>query len=233
MQMPTAIQEMANAGLQSMHANPAHHYDWRIRRQTYKLFSPPSDPVVCRARRYLPIIAAEHVLPIFSARFPDEGLPRKLLDTAIGLTDGSIEKDDPAVHVVEDEGYHATGGFLALDQKTESMVHNASYAAFATYKALVEVRYTQDPWLHAAMFHKSGNLYSMGARDDLQTWPSGEEFTDQDWASLAAAGDTAAPAAVAVASSEVSPYAQSDKLEQFWRWWVGVALPLAWERADG
>jgi hypothetical protein len=97
MQVPSPIQDTAQAGMESMLSNPSHHFDWRTRREIYLLFQPISDPVILKARRLLPILSAEHVLPIFSSHFPQDDLPRRLIDAAMAITVGSLELTDPRV----------------------------------------------------------------------------------------------------------------------------------------
>ena len=231
MQIPAPIQEEAHAGLLNMHANPLHHFDWRTRRQIYRLFTPLSNPIVFKARSYLAILAAEYVHPVFSSRFPERDLPRRLIDTSIRVVDGILNKDDPQVLEIEDEGYHATGGFIAYDDKVQGVICNASYAAFATYKALVEILHMPDPWQHIDHLGKIKSQYSVGGQVDSPVWTPGSEFTDEDWAGLAGAGDTAAAAAMAFATTEDSAMPQPERLKTFWIWWVNVALPGAWESA--
>jgi hypothetical protein len=43
--------------------------------------------------------------------------------------------------------------------------------------------------------------------------------------------DTAGSAALAYASSEYELDADSDRRLEFWRWWLGTAIPTAWQRA--
>jgi hypothetical protein len=218
MRIPSPIQDKAQQGLEGMLSDPTHHFDWRIRREIYQLFAPSSDPIVLRARRLLPILAAEHVLPIFSSHFPKDDLPRRLINTAMWVTAGGIEPEDPRVYRVADEGYHATGGGIAFDYESGKLIYNADYAAFSAYKCLVEIHGLQDPWIHADKFHKSGGVFGAGGDLGSQGWTSGNEFTDRDWAGLAAAGDTAAAAAMAEATSEHDNEPASDKLRQFWTW---------------
>jgi hypothetical protein len=231
MQIPDLIRDKAVTGLQRMRADPIHHYDWRTRREIYQLFASYPEHLALAARSRLAISAAERVLPIFVSHFPDRDLPRRLLQTAVGLADGELERDNPQVLQTEDEGYHATGGYIAYDDTTQKILFNASYAAFAAYKALVEIRHLQDPWHNADRFSKSGDIYSLGARSETRHSTSGSEFTDEDWASLAAAGDTAAAAAMATASSEFDPSPRPEALREFWIWWVEEALPSAWKAA--
>jgi hypothetical protein len=229
MQVPASIQEIAQAGLLRMQADPLHNFDWRTRRQIYKLFTPLSNPVVRKARSYLAILAAEHVRPIFSSRFPERDLPQRLIDTARSVSDGILDEGDPQVLDVEDEGYHATGGYIAYDDKIQMVIHNADYAAFATYKALIEILHMPDPWQHIGNLRKIRSQYLVGGEVDPSFWTPGSEFMDEDWAGLAGAGDTAAAAAMAFATTEDSAMPQPDKLEAFWIWWANVALPGSWE----
>ena len=232
MRVPDAIQDKARAGLELMLAHPAHHFDWKIRRDIYQLFAPYSDPPIFRARCHLAISAAEYVLPIFTSHFPDQDLPSRLIATAVGIVVGQIDRNDPHVSEVEDEGYHANGGYMAYDATTQMVLYNASYAAFAAYKALAEIRHMQNPWQHVDRLSKSNNLYAAAGRVNPSLSTPGSQFTDEDWASLAAAGDTAAAAAMAFSTSERDPAPKADRLKEFWGWWVNVALPGAWQAVD-
>jgi hypothetical protein len=225
--LPEAVRLLANTALAEMRADPQHRLAPQRRRQIYDALGPSTDNISQYARGWLAVIAARRVLPIFQQAFPEDTLPQELLDTAIGVLEGKV--DDVTADDFQEHGYNASGNAWGYDE-TE-MPWNADLAGCATYHALKEAR-GQEPLCNLDKF------FSLG----IVGWPSGEwvtqypepisaeQFTDEDLCQIDNS-DTAACAAVAFACGPGGPWCDPVKLQEFWTWWLTVAIPEAWEKA--
>ena len=63
--MPTDILEIARMGLEQMRRHPRNFYDWRVRREIYKLLNANSKSLPDCRHQSLAIQAAEHVFPLY------------------------------------------------------------------------------------------------------------------------------------------------------------------------
>lgn len=229
MTLPSEIVDLGNAALASMRADPTHHLDWRLRQGLYLALEAYPASLVRQVRGRLAVLAAQYVLPIFTHAFPARTLPRDLVTMAIAILDNTIAPED--ARRIEDQGYHAIGNGIGYDVERALLLHNADTAAFAAYKAVVEARGWRDPFAHAARFAKAPLIAGVGNTFVAGEWIAGDQWTDEDWAHTAGAGDTAAAAAVAFACTEESTACRPKHLRHFWEWWVQTALPQAWEIA--
>ena len=220
MRVPATISELAQSGIIKMYDHPQNHYDWRIRRTIYRqLVLHPEGPLV---HRWLAVLAAEHVLPIFINSFPNNNLPIQLLDMARRVVKGEVEQTSEEVYLLHEEGYH-----FYWEGLPEA---SARYAGWATYKALVEVSGASNMLENVAELTmgacSSGEIVmSMGAADEQGRWEKDFILTDEDIAHLAAYSDTASSAAIASAYSLTESAINTRKLSMFWEWWVYEALP--------
>ncbi len=226
--LPEELQLLVNTALAEVNANPQHRLVPQRRRQIYDAFKASMDPVSQRARSWLAVITAQRVLPLFQQEFPEDTLPQDLLNAAIGVLQGQV--DDATADDIQDHGYHASGNTWGHDETEISW--NADLAGCATYHALKEAR-GQEPLGHLNKFFKLGEV----------SWPSGrsiseypqpiraDQFTDEDLCQIENS-DTAAAAAVAFACEPGGPLCDSSKFQEFWIWWLTVAIPEAWKTAQ-
>jgi hypothetical protein len=122
------------------------------------------------------------------------------------------------------------------------VAYNAEYAGWSCYKALLEVRGKRDLFddLSRVKRGPTGDYEHVGnttrvhwpriSTGEYARWQSGETFTDEDMAHLAAYGDTAGVAAMASACAVETRLIDSNKLLTFWEWWANSAMPEAWNK---
>jgi hypothetical protein len=224
MTLPDSITELAAQGVKAMRRDPHHYFDWRIRREIYRSLKQINSPPGKTIHAWLGVLAAEHVLPIFTRRFPEDSLPADLLAMAIQVAEGNIAPQSDRVSNLLNEGHFRTG----INNFTwrGSLVYNAEYAGQACYKALLEATRYQELLEDIEQCpHLKRKLPSIGNQAALA-------IKDTDFAFLDAYGDTAASAAIAYACRPDKSILRCDSLRLFWEWWVDTALPVAWERAS-
>jgi hypothetical protein len=227
-QMP--LQLLLDTALGEVKVDPHHRLAPQRRRQIYDALLRSTDFAVQQAQGWLAVLAARRVLPLFERVFPDDSLPRDILDTAVGVLQGSV--DDARAVEIEDEGYNASGNAWGYDE-LEEITWPAALAADASYHALKEARGFQ-PLNHLDRYHTVGTVTSPLQDDAVfslepeptrgYTWPDEEVCTVAD-------ADTAAAAAVASSCREDGPVCDPEKLQAFWTWWLVEAIPMAIEAA--
>jgi Immunity protein Imm5 len=232
MKLPPVIEQLAVHGLEHMRAHPKHHFDWRIRRQLYRLFQEEDRRAGQRAHGWLAVIAAEHVLPLFTTTFPQDRLPIRLVRYAKRVLTGSIASTSWRMEILEDQGYMGTGIDM-LDLRNGTIAYQAEYAGSAAYKALMEARGTHDLLDHVETLRRHNGYMVMGGgsqKPEYDHYEHGSSFTDEDIAHLAAFSDTASAAAIAYSCEQQQLQIQAERLQGYWEWWVQHALPEAWSR---
>lgn len=222
--MSATILEIATEELKRLNPDSVNHFDWRKRREIYNLLNVNSTIISNPRHKYLAIQSAEFVLPLFHPIYPDDTIVFELLEFAKALLENRID-DFEKLNNTEDAGYHASEWF-GYNFENEQRDFQSTYAGFAAYKALVEVRHMIDPWKNVMRLSKGDGVSKYGGATPTG-WISGEEFTDKDWNHLAAFGDTAAAASFAYSTSRTSDQCQPKLLYEFWKWWVEAALPKA------
>ena len=222
--MKTDVLEIAHMGLKQMRLHPRNFYDWRVRREIYKLLNANSKSLPNYRHQSLAIQAAEHVLPLYIQTELDEQLVYQLLEAARAFPQNKI--DIAKVVEIENAGYHASQRF-GYDFEKDIWNYQSKYAGFAAYKALVEVRHLIDPWHGIEHLSMGKPVHRLDGGFHIRSWRKGTDYSDEEWSKLAAVGDTAAAAAFAYATSAESDEFVSGKLSEFWEWWVDVALPKA------
>jgi len=222
--MSKAILEIAKAELNRLNLDSVNYFDWRKRREIYKLLNVDSTITSNPRHKFLAIQSAEFVLPLFQPIYPDDSLVFELFEGAKAFSENCVVNHEK-LDEIEDAGYHASEWF-GYNFENEQRDYQSTYAGFAAYKALVEVRHMIDPWKHVDNISKDNGVMRLGGTDHTG-WISGHEFTDEEWNHLAAFGDTAAAASFAYSTSRTSDRCQPKLLYEFWKWWVEVALPKA------
>jgi immunity protein Imm5 of predicted polymorphic toxin system len=229
--LPAALQQRINEALDAMRANPTHHLAPSYRKAIYEAIGPKQDAFVMQVRGWLAIIAVQRVVPIFQQVIPDEPLPQQLLDAAQAILLGAANTN--AVHELEDEAYLRFGHWLGYSQ--EVLGYDGEMAAFVTYKALVEIRTIIEgrPYDLLEDLHEFQRPADTTSKDVTKwSWITGDQWTDEDWASTAAKGDTASSAAVASACGFNTYTCDPQNIQAFWEWWLNEAIPSAWEMAS-
>ncbi len=225
--LPAALQTLVAAALTEMQADPAHRLSHQRRSQIYDALGPLAEDAGRRARGWLAVSAARRVLPTFEAAFPDDALPRQLLDMAVSVLQGRA--DEAAADELQEWGYNASGNAWGYDEA--EVPWNADLAGSAAYHALKEAR-GQPPLQYLDKVFAVGVVGWPSGRqiEDYPTPQPATEFTDEDLCQLDDS-DTAAVAAVAFACEAGGPFCDPDKLREFWTWWLAEALPEAWAMA--
>ena len=222
--MQTTILDIAKTELKRLNPDTVSYFDWRKRREIYRLLNVDSGTTSNPRHKFLAIESAEFVLPLFRPIYPDDSLVFELLEGAKAFFENRVD-DFEKLDQTEDAGYHASQWFGYNFEKEERDFQSA-YAGFAAYKALVEVRHMVDPWKYVDHMSKGNGLMRFGSTDH-SGWTSGHDFTDEEWNHLAASGDTAAAASFAYSASRTADQCQPKLLYEFWKWWAEVALPRA------
>ncbi len=207
----------------AMLEHPQHHLDWRLRRDFYLDLG--SDVFARRFRGWLAVLAAQHVLPLVMYRLPYEPQPFRELDACIRLLRGMHCVQD--IEELKDESYHWRGSGVGRDLLTGEALLNVDIAAFTAYKALLEVDGWLNPFQWAGDVRQGEGYFVMGGTGTHPGERTAEEFTDEQWAHMAAVGDAASCAAVASACSAESITCMPERLQQFWMWWLNDAWRLA------
>jgi hypothetical protein len=228
MTMPQRVRPLLDQMLESMVADPQHMLDWRLRRELYREFGSFSEPIVYQARGWLAVLAAQRVLPIFQTVCPAEKLPEETLEAAINVLRGAVELE--ATWWLAEQMYHRCGhdSWWCTEEEDEDdyvedeaddwepFPAHASTAAFASYKAILEVRGWEDPFEYATSFHKNSQGFAgFGQPQEVDDVP-GTECNDLDWSRVAAVGDTASAAAIAYALDAQERGASISRLAEFW-----------------
>lgn len=217
------ILEIAKAELKRLNPDSVDYFDWRKRREIYKLLNVDATTTSSPRHKFLAIQSADFVLPLFRPIYPDDSLlVFQLFEGAKAFSENRVENLEK-LNEIEDMGYHSEFGY---NYEKEERDFQSTYAGFAAYKALVEVRHMIDPWKYIDNLSKGNGVMRFGSPNP-SGWTSGNDFTDEEWNHLAASGDTAAAASFAYATSRISGQCQPKLLYEFWKWWTEVALPKA------
>jgi hypothetical protein len=222
--MSTIILEIAKIELARLNQDSVIYFDWRKRREIYKLLNVDSKTTSNPRHKFLAMQSAEFVLPLFQPIYPDDSLVFELFESAKAFSENRVDNFEK-LDETEDAGYHASQWF-GYNFEDEQRDYQSAYAGLAAYKALVEVRHMIDPWKNADHLSKGQNVMRFGSTGHTD-WTSGQDFTDEEWNHLAAFGDTAAAASFAYSTSRTADQCQPKLLYEFWKWWTEVALPKA------
>jgi hypothetical protein len=203
MSVPDSIQPLLALVLSEVEADPEHKMSPQRRREVYSALSTvEGQPTI----GWLAVITAQRVLPIFQQRYPDDTLPQELLNTAIGVLQGQVE-DAQATEMI-DRGYHASAGAWGYDER--EIPWPVWLAGNTCYHALKEVCGYQ-PLSFLPEYYKG---------DVLTPW-SDKDLCEMDFS------DAAGAAAIASSSNLHGTAYGSQRQLEFWRWWLGEAIPAA------
>ncbi|MFK7802172.1 MAG: Imm5 family immunity protein [Anaerolineae bacterium] len=214
------IQRLARLGLAKMETDSFHNFDWRIRREIYRKLIGIDQSSESSLFPNLMVKTADYVLPILQSTFPEDHLPKALLDMAKFVIVKDFQKDHLKVVELLDEGYLAIG----IDNLTwrDKIDYSAEYAGSACYKALVEINAGQSMLENIEDQHGQYNRFFLSHLPEPKAEVFDADFAD--FAHLAAFGDTAGAAAIAFACSQEKFDLDRVKLKTFWTWWVNHAI---------
>jgi hypothetical protein len=189
------------------------------------------------AYRFLNVLAAERVIPIYDAYMPPNWtnnwyhreLPKRLTQIAKATLTQEIP-GDVAANLANSHHYVignmedqlACNAFMALSAANKALgacpTENLLLADFDVLSRVAFVG-TYKVATATGQLEKQNSLSSQG-----------ERFSDLDWAKHGSS-DTAAVAAIAWSCTENSYEPEAKKLKNFWDWWLNTATPEAWYMA--
>jgi hypothetical protein len=225
--IPEVISRIIETAEKDVHADNHHHLSYKRRKEIYDAFLESSDDVAGKAMRWLAVITAQKVLPLFQKEYPDDALPEELITTAISILHG--EGNETTVDDIQEQGYLASGASWGYDE--EEISWNADLAGRSAYHALMEARGLK-PLENMDMIYEIG-VVGMPSGKWIEKFPEpkgADQFTDENLCEFPNC-DTAGIAAVAFSCQPGGPVCDKSKLKQYWIWWLTEAIPKAWEIA--
>jgi hypothetical protein len=255
MALPSELQQMMDDALAAMRADPKQEigstrrkaiYDWMRTNEQGK-----------RARKWLEIITAEKVLPIYEAKLPEQidrewSPPEDVIKEVVESGDiYQIESHvsmkrlarrmiEVATGVIRDTFnreiaeklannlYHTC--FNAFDFAEQDGVEfsQAICTALAAASSSVKVAVGFDPFDHLGVVSRVGVLV------DNEWFISSKPISSDLWSDRELAGTSssdAAASAMAAWASDDHDRLIPEKIVEFWTWWLTEAIPQAWEKA--
>jgi len=237
MPVPEQLNTEINEALRLIENHPLHEYGPDKRKRLFRTWKSLRESAADLAKRWLAVITAEKVLPFYSlelqadakiqfdaslATMDEEHLrehyeqeqevaemPQKAIDLAKRVLRGESDAEEANRH---SNNMHYVVGNLGEDY----LLPRAHFVNDAANKALGEV--------------SRGDWYGYGIYNPFDSIEDNSERTDLDWV-ISGSSDTVACAAVAWAYDEEEKQMKSDRLLQFWHWWLVEAIPQAWEIA--
>ena len=134
MLLPPPLQTSISDAMEAVRDHPQHQLAGSRRRDIYTAMGPFSQPMSIRARRWLAILSAWRVAPLFRAALPDETIFQRCINLAMQVALGTLRVTSPDVYVADDEAY--------LWWCSWSIPHipwQAEMAQYAARNALLEV----------------------------------------------------------------------------------------------
>ena len=202
MLLPSQVQQAIDRAAEAMMLHPAHALHPLYRRDIYTAFGPTNEMRCRLSRGWLAVITARHVLPLWQQAQPNDDLPEHLLDIAKGVLQGIV-----AARTAESQAGEAWEWLEKRGQIGEALTldSKAFYAAEAAVEALFEVS-GREPFDEVIIDQSTTD-------SDLDPWCS----------------DSALYAAAAYAGPVWDATSDSEKRREFWEWWLGEAVPTAWQ----
>lgn len=199
----------------NIQSDPHHCLQAQKRQEIYEAFGPRTDRQATRARGWLAVITARHVLPIFEQALPEETNPRKLIEIAEATLRGNLRVEE-AIHEAA-EGHEIAGRLWGREEI--EVTWNAYLAGTAAHRALAEAAGV-DPFMEISWIRASESPAQGGQPIPFDQLPD-EKLAER-------LGDTASAAAVAYAYDADQLKCDPNKLLEFWSWWLEDAIPAAW-----
>jgi hypothetical protein len=230
--IPAHLNPLIAEALTAVRKHPKHQFPPLERRKIYEAFGSRENLIVDRACGWLGIITAKRVLPIFTAKYPQDKLPERLIRLAERVVRATLDKNSWRVQKYLDYSYHASGNSWGYDEYDLPL--NVDLAGYAARKALGEAiggKYLHNLDNYAIVGASFSFTDGLSGLFNFQREVRGSQLTDEQLATIEV-GDTASAAAVASAYSKNSIRCHPKKLLAFWEWWLLEAIPLAWEKAE-
>jgi hypothetical protein len=229
MQFPNSIQGITETILSKVEGHPEHRMGWRHRREIYEEL----DVINAHLRRRLAILSTYHVLPIFERYCTQEYFmqyrggeswvldktPRRLLEMADSVLSGLMNAEE-AEHIAGDVHYWS---YLS-DEPKWPVPDIAECVHKAAVSVLGECCTSESPLAYYIWIEEIGNLNA----DDILA--DGRVANEETLATYG--GDAASHAAMAYACSPSYSWPDfkldTNRLGEFWTWWLMQAIPTAW-----
>jgi hypothetical protein len=237
MPLPKSLQDHVDSALKMVQDDPQHDFNPVARWEFMRAIRALPDPKADRARCWLTILSAYHVLPLYNParRFADiaEAMSFKYFADALDSFRYvyAHEAVALAIRVMEkkfdvDQALRIAGNMHYTVGGEKSMSLQSWFIEMAANKALGEVTSTHDffelQWGKtppAKITHHHWHLDAAGAAsvawscvvDPAQVDPTDGIAAWNWWIS--------------------NPHRDAAKLLEFWQWWLQTALPQAWELA--
>ncbi len=209
MPIPDLLQQMLVDSLAAMNSDPSYHLSPISRLSLYHFLN-PKDPSVPRfARGWLGILTARRVLPIWHAYCPSwtdqNQIPERLLDIARNSLRGEMDLKK-AWREANDLWYVSANLGEPIVQRNRDVPNKAFYACDTALKALHEA-------LNIEFLEKASEI-AHASDPYLQDWER----------------DSAASAMLAESGGADAGPLDITKRQEFWKWWLTQAVPMAWLR---
>ncbi|MCU0490489.1 MAG: Imm5 family immunity protein [Chloroflexaceae bacterium] len=186
------------------------------RRQIYQAIGGWEDIKSCRIRARIAILAAEHALPIYQESYPEDDLPKKLIEGArTFLQNPVISKEIEELH---EWAYNASGHSWGYDE--DELPLSVDYAGQAAAAAL------------------SGTTHGLYFLQDLDSGYGEQRGTAthiiqvEEWTNIRLLDFINACDSAILAGAAVSFDIETDEFnpkiwKKYWTWWLTKCIPAA------
>jgi hypothetical protein len=243
MPIPLKLENELEQALDIVIWHPTHEYGPKQRRKLFDIFK--SDPFSMKVWRWLAVITARHVLPIYEAHvselnqadwYYDLKFPSHCLEVAEKVLLG--EREAQVGYDMANGAYDPSDFDYVTWRVLRPVPFKIYQASWAASIALLEVsKDDNDPFQHLSNTAYANNCFFEGvgvANEIRNSYPDGipgEEFTDSLWAQ-SGHSDIAAVASTAWACEGLSRKTDPQRLSEFWHWWITEAISQAWKLAE-
>ncbi len=224
--LPKEVQRLIDTAIDIIQAHPHHELGQTHRRKIYEaLRLTPQGEVACK---WLALSAAECVLPIYEQALAN--IEDYNQENSAGLTAsqkprhilGLMEKVLLGVKTLEsirndcDNFYHFM--HIGLDLRVPYLALSAAYEAMSEVIGIVPL----SSRVSKEVRHDDGRIEIVNSA----------MFTDEELAGTGGnTSDAAVNAAYALAKTTKPNQFDYQIVHDFWKWWLKVAIPLAWNKA--
>ena len=237
MSVPQSLTPFISETLKAIADDPNHEFGPLNRMKFVEQWSALELPQGDLAYRFLNVLSAEKVIPIFETQ-PKFDWADNWYHSEMALRLTQIAKAVLTDEIPHSVGFNlATSNHYTIGNMDDVLPCNAYLALIAANTALLACS-NQRPL--TAEFELLSKVSTVGTyevdkhNNEIIKTPAevvtGQHFTDLDWAQHGSS-DTAAAAAMAWSCDEQRCTPDSTKLLEFWTWWFTVAISEAWQMA--